>query len=198
MRIPVGELECPRGHNRQPLLLTVRSISGQPVIPGGDADHVTIPVWSQRDLDRRLASIAENPDLEAFIRPAELPQAEPEESEQLTGGDTENMPTGNDLDTGGGESYTHGQWQQSTARLHQAVAELGPALDDMLSSLTAADAGKTQFAGVMDIHDRAAAWADQVRTMFTDVNARELPVVDAVGAAGGPDDINKITYYEEV
>jgi hypothetical protein len=61
-----------------PWVLTVRSKSGRPVnaLTGGPAD--TITVWSRADLDRRLALIRQDPDLEAHV-------ARPDDS---TGGNT--------------------------------------------------------------------------------------------------------------
>ena len=201
MRVPAGEVECPRGHSRQPVLLTVRSVTGRELTPDG-ADHVTLMVWSRRDLDRRLAGIAEDPDLQAFIRPAELPPGteDQEDQEPKPGGDTDTM-AGTDIDTGSagtGEAYTHGQWVQATEALHRALRQLPLALDHMLGSLTTVDAGRTQFTGVMDLNDQAQAWAEQVHAMLGDVNTRELPVVDAVSTAGGPGDVNNMDYYKEV
>ena len=106
--------------------------------------------------------------------------------------------TGSDLARQGGESYTHGQWADVTARIAQALDELGPALENMLGSLRAADAGRSQVTGVITLYDRTAAWAEQVRAMLADGTAREAPVVEAVTAARGPEEIAGIAYYEEV
>jgi hypothetical protein len=92
-----------------------------------------------------------------------------------------------------GGTYTHGQWQQAVESLHAAIAELPPALEVMLASLTA-DAGRTQVAGVMTLTDQAMAWAAAVKIMLDEVNARELPVVDTVAAAGGTDEIADVPY----
>jgi hypothetical protein len=197
MTIPAGAIECPRGHQREPLTLVVRSRSGRELDPASGADYVLVPVWSRRDLDRRLAEIEQDPDLEAYLRPAELPSGQ-ESTETDTGGEDDDMPTDTLPAPRGGDSYTHGQWQQAIGSIDRALAQLPPALENMLASLSTVDAGKTQVTGVMTLYDRTAAWAEKVKNAIRDVDARAVPVVDAVSAAGGPDDINNIRYYEEV
>ena len=182
---------------------------------GSSPSWFSVPVWSSRELEQWLREIdtqnqrqvlrGEDPDLQVSLTPPEVLQArgllpgQPRTGEH-TGGD-QDMPTGTSLaipGSGGGESYTHGQWHHVTTAIHQALDQLGPALENMLASLNAAAAGRTQVAGVMNLNDQAVAWADMVRDMLTQVNTREMPVVEAVAAAGGPDEIAGIPYYEEV
>lgn len=113
----------------------------------------------------------------------------------------DNMTTGTSpaVAGSGGESYTHGAWNQATAGIHQRLAAgLPQALEVMLASLNSADAGRAQVAGVMGLADAVESWAAQVRSMLADVNAREVPVTEAVEAAGGPGEVAGIPYLSEV
>lgn len=99
---------------------------------------------------------------------------------------------------GAGESYTHGQWNEAVADIAHRLATLPQALDTMLGSLHAADAGRSQVAGVVALAEQTHGWAQQVKAMLAEVNRRELPVVEAVDAAGGPPEIASIPYLSEV
>jgi hypothetical protein len=68
----------------------------------------------------------------------------------------------------------------------------------MLASLHSADAGRTQVTGVLALSEGVQAWMKQVSAMLAEVNQREMPVVETVAAAGGPADINSMSYYAEV
>jgi hypothetical protein len=179
----------------------------------GSPSWFTVPVWSADELNQWLREIdTQNQqqelrggpaDLQVSLTPPELLRARgllPQPRNGTHGQeDTQDMPTGTvAVPDANGESYTHGQWHQVTAAIHQALEQLGPALDAMLGSLSTADAGRSQVTGVMDLNDQARAWADMVRDMLTQVNTAEMPVVEAVAAAGGPAEIAGIPYYEEV
>lgn len=98
----------------------------------------------------------------------------------------------------GGESYTHGQWTRSVADIHKRLAELPTALEMMLRLLTAADAGRSQVQGVLGLHADIILFMEQVNDMLREVNKREQPVLNAVEAAGGPDEIAGIPYLSDV
>lgn len=98
----------------------------------------------------------------------------------------------------GGESYTHGMFNRAVTDVEQRLTELPGAVELMLNSLTAADAGRSQVLGVMALGDEIVQFMQQVREMLTAVNRKEHPVLNAVEAAGGPDEIAGIPYLREV
>lgn len=98
----------------------------------------------------------------------------------------------------GGESYTHGQWDRAVADIDKRLAELPASLEMMLHRLTSADAGRSQVTGVIALHDQIVLFMKQVREMLTQVDRLERPVLTAVEAAGGPDEIAGIPYLREV
>ena len=98
----------------------------------------------------------------------------------------------------GGESYTHGQWNRVTVDIEKRLDALPAVLEMMLHRLNAADAGRSQVIGVVALHDEIALYVKQVREMLAIVNRMERPVLTAVEAAGGPDEIAGIPYLREV
>lgn len=98
----------------------------------------------------------------------------------------------------GGESYTHGQWNRAVTDIEKRAAARPVGLEMMLHRLHAADAGRSQVIGVVALHDQIALYAKQVREMLAIVNRMERPVLTAVEAAGGPDEIASISYLREV
>lgn len=98
----------------------------------------------------------------------------------------------------GGESYTHGQFNRAVADIRIRLDQLPDALEQMLRNLTAADAGRSQVQGVMATHRAVIDFMAQVEQMLAEVNRRANPVVAAVTAAGGPEEISSISYLREV
>ena len=98
----------------------------------------------------------------------------------------------------GGESYTHGQWNRAVTDVEQHLADLPAALEMMLHRLTTAEAGRSQVNGVIALGDEIVVFMKQVNEMLTEVNRMEGPVLRAVEAAGGPDEIAGIPYLREV
>lgn len=98
----------------------------------------------------------------------------------------------------GGESYTHGQWQRAVASIEARLDELPLYLELMLRRLTTADAGRSQVEGVVKLHGEIGQYVGQVRDMLARVNRKEQPVLNAVDAAGGPEEIAGIPYLSEV
>lgn len=99
---------------------------------------------------------------------------------------------------GGGDSYTHGQWNRATADIHRRLAMLPALLEAMLASLNHASAGRAQVAGVMAFHEDAVNLIGEIRHMLREVNRRGIPMVEAVTAAGGPDEIPDLGYFREI
>jgi hypothetical protein len=150
------------------------------------------------------AEIVEDPSQEHFGQPsvpAEVPAA--------GGRDQELSPLfvpalesgGSQMDTStapAGEVHTHGAWNQSSAAMQDILGELSSGLDNMLGSLTAQNAGRDQVTGVTAWADQVAACIAHGREHIADTNSRQDPVVDAVGAAGGVEQVADMPYYAEV
>lgn len=98
----------------------------------------------------------------------------------------------------GGESYTHGQFNRAVTDIERRLADLPAALEMMLHRLTAADAGRSQAVGVVGLNDEIVLFIKQVKEMLAEVNRMERPMLQAVNAAGGPDEIASIPYLREV
>jgi hypothetical protein len=99
---------------------------------------------------------------------------------------------------GSGETYTHGHWQQAYQMMRDCLKQLPVALDALLSDLRATDVGRTQAAGMIRFADGARTWGQLVEQTLNTIDPIALPVVEAVTAAGGPEDVNGMPYYREV
>lgn len=108
------------------------------------------------------------------------------------------VPRRSQLTRSGGDSYTHGAWNRAVTDVERRLDALPALLEAMLSSLTTAEAGREQVKGVFGLRDDIVVFMGQVRDMLTDVNRREMPVVEAVTIAGGPDEIPSISYLADV
>jgi hypothetical protein len=97
-----------------------------------------------------------------------------------------------------GESYNYGAWQQATASDAELLDQLRLCLEAMLSGLTAVSAGRTQVANVSAWADRVSAEADLTREAIDEMDRRYRPVIGAVAAAGGPDEVSNTSYYQEI
>jgi hypothetical protein len=100
--------------------------------------------------------------------------------------------------TPSGEVHTHGAWNQSSAAMQHILDGLSSGLDAMLGSLTAQNAGRDQVTGVTAWADKVASCISHGQAHIADTNARQDPVVDAVGVAGGPEQTADMNYYAEV
>lgn len=141
-------------------------------------------------------------------------QPAPADIPATSGGDHEPLPVpalespapalesgGSQMDTStapAGEVHTHGAWNQSSAAMQSILGDLSSGLDNMLGSLTAQNAGRDQVTGVHAWADQIAACISTGREHIDDTNHRQDPVVDAVGAAGGVEQVADMPYYAEV
>jgi hypothetical protein len=102
-----------------------------------------------------------------------------------------------DAARGGGEVNHHGDFQRCTTDLAALGQALAQALEGMLGNLTAVNAGREQYQGVTHFHERSAGYVKLLTTMLTNVDHQQMPVVEAVTAAGGPREVNDMPYYRE-
>jgi hypothetical protein len=96
------------------------------------------------------------------------------------------------------ESYNYGAWQQATASDAELLDELGLALEAMLSDLTAVCAGRTQVQNVTAWADRVRAEANLTREAIEEMDRRYTPVIAAVAAVGGPEEVSNTSYYRDL
>jgi hypothetical protein len=115
-----------------------------------------------------------------------------------TNGGGQLMPRGEgDAARGGGEVNHHGDFQRCTTDLAVLTQALAQALEGMLGNLTAVTAGRAQYQGVTHFHERSAGYVKLLTTMLAAVDHQQMPVVEAVTAAGGPPEVNDMPYYRE-
>ena len=115
-----------------------------------------------------------------------------------TSGGGQLMPRGGgDAARGGGEVNHHGDFQRCVTDLAVLGQALAQALEGMLGNLTAVNAGRGQYQGVTHFHERSAGYVKLLTTMLADVDHQQMPVVEAVTAAGGPGEVNDMPYYKE-
>jgi hypothetical protein len=94
--------------------------------------------------------------------------------------------------------FTHGGFNRETSAATETLGTLGSALENMLGCLTAQDAGRDQVTGVVAWADKVAACKTQGEALIAEANARHDPVADAIGAAGGVDQVANAAYYAEL
>lgn len=97
----------------------------------------------------------------------------------------------------GGDITTHGDWDRLTRQVAEALNVTGRCKEAMLGNLKAADAGRTQMADIREWADRTQGVITFIRSMLADVNGRIGPLIDAVSAAGGPDEVASPAYHSD-
>jgi hypothetical protein len=116
----------------------------------------------------------------------------------MASGNGELMPRGDgQAAQNGGEVNHHGDFQNCVTDLAVLSQALTQAIEGMLGNLTAVNAGREQHRGVTHFHERSGGYVKLLTTMLAAVDHQQMPVVDAVTAAGGPPEINDMPYYRE-
>ena len=111
---------------------------------------------------------------------------------------TELIPAGGRPPARPGEAYNYGAWQRATTSDAELLDALGLALEAMLSDLTAVSAGRTQVQNVTAWADRVRTEASLTRDAIDEMDRRYKPVIAAVAAVGGTDEISNTSYYREM
>lgn len=96
-----------------------------------------------------------------------------------------------------GETLTHKAW---TAWADDAVGELrrlAADLDKMAAAIAADDGDQAQIAAIRAWQAQIEDAASAGEAMLARVNARQIPVGEAVAAAGGPDNTPHKQYADE-
>jgi hypothetical protein len=100
-------------------------------------------------------------------------------------------------DISAGETYTHRAWLDWAESCLGKLAGLQQALDTMCASIEAADGDQAQADAIRTWQAHIADVEAEGRQMVDEVNARQLPVGEAVAAAGGPENTAHAEYADE-
>ena len=114
------------------------------------------------------------------------------------GGQAVNRTAAAMVNGGVGESWTHGQFEHGATTIRTHLDDLPAALEAMLRNLRSVDAGRDQVDGVMHIYNHIALLMGELEHMLAESNRRARPVVSAVAAAGGPEQIPQMPYFRQV
>lgn len=96
-----------------------------------------------------------------------------------------------------GEIITHRGWSAWAQDAIGGLEALAASLDVMAATITADDGDQAQIAAIRDWQARILDVAAAGRRMVADVDARQVPVGEAVAAAGGPEDTPHPEYADE-
>lgn len=96
-----------------------------------------------------------------------------------------------------GETYTHRAWLDWAEGCLGQLAALQAALDTMCAQIAADDGDQAQADAIRSWQALIADCEAEGRRMVDDVNARQLPVGEAVAAAGGPANTPHKQYADE-
>jgi len=96
-----------------------------------------------------------------------------------------------------GETYTHRAWLDWASSCLDRLQALWDALDTMCAQIGADDGDQAQAESIRAWQAEIEGCQAQGRQMVDDVNARQLPVGDAVAAAGGPANTPHKQYADE-
>jgi hypothetical protein len=161
----------------------------------------TRTTWTVQRVDNTPTQPANAPSVETAERPAlnSAPEGEPM-ARQLVPHKSSSPAVRHNAMTrrAGGDSYTHGAWSRVTQDLHRRAEMLPALIEAMLASLNHADAGRSQVTGVMTVREDTVLFMEQVKEMLREVKRLEVPVVEAVTHAGGPDEIPSISYLRDI
>jgi hypothetical protein len=119
------------------------------------------------------------------------PHAEPQPEPEPTGG-TMTTTTEN-----AGETYTHRAWLDWAENCLGQLQALQNTLDAMCAQIAADDGDQAQADAIREWQSAIEGVQAEGRRMVDDVNARQLPVGDAVAAAGGPANTPHAEYADE-
>jgi hypothetical protein len=186
----VGDPPQPAPQGRPPLE-PPRAAAANGWLPGEPQPPVTAPA-----LPRRAPAQGEAPSPAAG---AGLPPAGPAGAQAQAAPAARRLPAGGNVTCmPDGEIRTQRDWGDQSAAALGELEAVGVALDNMLGSLTAADAGRAQVLGVKAWADGVAAVMGHGARVIDEVNRRQDPFVGAVQAAGGPDEVAQTPYYAEM
>lgn len=96
-----------------------------------------------------------------------------------------------------GETYTHRQWLDWAEVSMQALEAANEAMDRMCAQIAADDGDQAQIDAIRTWQAEIEACTASGRRMVDDVNATQVPVGEAVAAAGGSANTPHKQYADE-
>lgn len=96
-----------------------------------------------------------------------------------------------------GESYTHRAWVAGAGQVIGHLQGLWNALDSMAAQISADGGDQEQLNGIRSWQNAIEGCLAQGRALVAGVNAVQVPVGEAVAAAGGPDSAPNKEYARE-
>ena len=96
-----------------------------------------------------------------------------------------------------GESYTHRQWNTAAEQVLDNLRALLDALDAMCARVADDDGDQSQIAAIRSWMTQVEACVAQGGHLVAEVNTRQVPVGEAVAAAGGPENTPHKQYAGE-
>lgn len=100
-------------------------------------------------------------------------------------------------DTGTGETYTHAAWLQWADKSIEQLHALANMLDLMCAQIADDDGDQAQIASIRAWQAQVLEAAEAGRQMVETVNAKQVPVGEAVAQAGGADKTPHKQYADE-
>jgi hypothetical protein len=100
-------------------------------------------------------------------------------------------------ETNAGETYTHRAWLDWAGFCMDQLEALQGGLDSMCAQIAADDGDQAQADALREWQAAIEGVLAEGRRMVDDVNARQLPVGEAVAAAGGPVNTAHAEYADE-
>jgi len=100
-------------------------------------------------------------------------------------------------ETGTGETYTHRAWLDWAETSIERLRDLWNSLDSMCAQIGADDGDQAQIAAIRAWQAEIEAVIASGRQMVADVNATQVPVGEAVAAAGGSANTPHKQYADE-
>jgi hypothetical protein len=100
-------------------------------------------------------------------------------------------------ETSTGETYTHRAWLDWAETSIERLQALWNSLDQMAAQIGADDGDQAQIGAIRSWQAEIEAVITGGRRMVDDVNATQVPVGEAVAAAGGSDNTPHKQYADE-
>jgi hypothetical protein len=175
---------------------------GVPVDDDGNPVPIDPADW-QRLAAVAIAAAGEAAPAEAAAPAADdawpdIPRSGPDDQAAAPAALPATTPEGDNAMSCNGEVHTQADWADQSGGILAQLDAITASAENMLRSLRAREASRSQMTA-------AAAWADQVaavaargRELVDEVNARQDPYVGAVQAAGGSDEVAVPGYYAEL
>jgi hypothetical protein len=96
------------------------------------------------------------------------------------------------------DTVTHGDWVRNVGQVVQALEVIGLHQQAMLSGLTSANASRSQITDVGKWSADAGSARQYIRDWLARIDSQLAPLIDAVDAAGGVDEVADSGYFTDI